>query len=177
MQYTLLYTKDLNWTKGFSRSQKRCGFRLNCGDMCWKEESCQITFDCKPFVTCLSLTNILLDTKVNGTWFDRCFHIGSHNSLRYVLVQNHIFPFQSVHKEEKKRYSSIILQRVPHEFFVVFHQKKWVNNSHPLMEGPATARPRRLLKASTNAQKYLGNEKVLGCFNFKDLGFLGHFCC
>ena len=45
-------------------------------------------------------------------------------------------PFQSVHNwGKKKRYSSIILQRIPHEFFVVFHQKKWVKHSHPLMEG------------------------------------------
>lgn len=110
---------------------------------------------------------------MNRTWFDRCFHIGSHNSLRYFWLN----PSNPSTTEEKKRYSSIILQRIPHEFFVVFHQKKWVKHSHPLMEGPATARPRRLLKASTNAQKYLGNEKVLGCFNFKDLGFLGHFCC
>lgn len=132
MQYTLLYTKDLNWTKGFSRSQKRCGFRLNWGDMCWKEESCQITFDCKPFVICLYIFNqYSIGLNMNRTWFDRCFHIGSHNSLRYFWLN----PSNPSTRRKKK---GIVLSSfngfLTNSLLFSTRKNGW-KNSHPLMEG------------------------------------------
>ena len=111
---------------------------------------------------------------MNRTWFDRCFHIGSHNSLRYFWL-NPSNP--STTEEKKKRYSSIILQRIPHEFFVVFHQKKWVKHSHPLMEGSSFPLPGQGVcwKLLQMRRSILETNLVLGCFNFKDLGFFWAF--